>query len=134
MKMSRIAAAGAVAALSLTTPFASQAQQTSKPVPINVSTDVTVELVPKLDTMATYVTHFNFVAAGTTNVTLVQGTGANCGTGQTSLTGAYNLTAQSGIAAGGGRGAVLIGLPGRAICIINSAVVQVSGAVSYTQF
>jgi len=132
MKMSRLTAAWAVAGLCLTAPFASQAQQTSKTVPINVSTDITVELVPKADMMATYVTHFNFVAAGATNVTLVQGTGVNCGTGQTALTGAYTLTAQSGLAAGGGRGAVLIALPGRAICIINSAAIQVSGAVSYT--
>ena len=74
------------------------------------------------------------MAAGTTNFTLVYGTGSNCGTGTTALTGAYPLIPQTGISKGSGVGAILVVPAGNALCGTNSQAIQVSGSVSYQQF
>jgi hypothetical protein len=74
------------------------------------------------------------MAGGTGNITLEYGTGSNCGTGTTALTGAYPLTAQQGIAKGNGLGPVLIAPSGNALCALTSAAIQMSGSLAYTQF
>ena len=74
------------------------------------------------------------IAAGTTNFTFEYGTGSNCGAGTTALTGAYGLVAQFGAAKGSGLGPVLVVPAGNALCAVNSAAVQVSGSLAYTQF
>lgn len=101
---------------------------------INVSTATTTQLVALSGTTKIYVTSYDVIAGGTGNITFVYGTGASCGTGTTSLTGAYNLAAQAGIAKGNGLGAVLIVPAGNALCVTTSAAVQMSGSVSYQQF
>ena len=102
--------------------------------PINVSTATTTQIVGLVSAKKIYVTSYNVIAGGTGNITWVYGTGSNCGTGTTSLTGAYNLTAQAGIAMAGGLGPVLVVPAGNALCVTTTAAVQMSGAVSYTQF
>lgn len=101
---------------------------------INISTATTTQLVALSGSTKIYVTAYNFEAAGTDAVTLEYGTGSNCGTGTTILTGAYNLTAQSGISFGSGLGPVLVVPAGNALCALTTAAVQLSGAVAYTQF
>lgn len=133
---------GATAA-SLANPFPVGAQsgasavsliQASASAAINVSTATTTQLVALSGTTKVYVTSFDVIAGGTGNITFVYGTGAACGTGTTSLTGAYNLTAQAGIAKGNGLGPVLVVPAGNALCVTTSAAVQMSGSVAYTQF
>lgn len=102
-------------------------------VAINVSTATTTQLVALSGSTKIYVTSFDVIAGGTGNITFVYGTGSNCGTGTTSLTGAYNLTAQAGIAKGNGVGAVLVVPAGNALCVTTSAAVQMSGSISYQQ-
>jgi hypothetical protein len=75
---------------------------------ISVSTATTTQIVALSSTKKIYVTSFDVIAGGTGNITFEYGTGSNCGTGTTVLTGAYNLTAQAGIAKGNGLGAVLV--------------------------
>ncbi len=101
---------------------------------INVSTAVTTQLVALTSGQTIYVCSFSFMSAGTTNVTFEYGTGTLCATGLTTLTGAYNLTAQTGVSQGSGLGTVFRTAAGNALCIVNSAAVQVSGVVSYTKF
>jgi len=120
---------------------ASTGARASAPVPvtnasvaINISTATTTQLVALSAGQAIYVTAYNVIAGGTGNITLVYGTGSNCGTGTTSLTGAYNLTAQAGVAFGSGVGAVLVVPAGNALCATTSAAVQMSGSVAYAQF
>lgn len=108
--------------------------QASASAAINVSTATTTQLVALSGTTKIYVTSFDVIAGGTGNITFVYGTGAACGTGTTSLTGAYNLTAQAGIAKGNGLGPVLVVPAGNALCVTTSAAVQMSGSVAYTQF
>lgn len=101
---------------------------------INVSTATTTQIVALASSQKIYVTSFDVIAGGTGNITFVYGTGSNCGTGTTSLTGAYPLTAQAGIAKGNGLGPVLVVPASNALCVTTSAAVQMSGSVSYAQF
>lgn len=103
-------------------------------VAINVSTATTTQLVALSGSTVIYVTSYDVIAGGTGNITFVYGTGSNCGTGTTSLTGAYPLTAQAGIAKGSGIGTILKVPAGNALCVTTSAAVQMSGSVSYQQF
>lgn len=101
---------------------------------INVSTATTTQLVALSSGKKIYVTAFDVIAGGTGNITFVYGTGSTCGTGTTSLTGAYNLVAQAGIAKGNGLGPVLVVPASNALCVITSGAVQMSGSVAYTRF
>jgi len=101
---------------------------------INVSTATTTQIVALASSKKIYVSAFDVIAGGTGNITFVYGTGSNCGTGTTSLTGAYNLTAQAGISKGNGLGAVLVVPASNALCVTTSAAVQMSGSVAYSQF
>jgi hypothetical protein len=102
--------------------------------PINVSTATDTQIVPLSGSTVIYVTSFDVVAGGTGNITFEYGTGSNCATGKTALTGAYPLTAQAGIAKGSGVGTILKVPAGNALCVLTSAAVQMSGSVSYIQF
>lgn len=107
--------------------------QATASVPINVSTATTTQLVALSAGKAIYVTALDVIAGGTGNITFEYGTGSNCGTGTTALTGPYNLTAQTGLTKGA-IGPVLIVPAGNALCVLTSAAVQMSGSVSYAQF
>jgi hypothetical protein len=108
--------------------------QAGASVAINISTIGPTQLVPAVSGKTIYVTEWNALAAGTTNMTFEYGTGSNCGTGTQALTGAYAFTAQSGAAPGSGLGPILVVPAGNALCALNSAAVQLSGSLSYTQF
>lgn len=110
------------------------ASQANASVAISGNTATTAQLVALSASAVIHVTSFDFMAGGSANVKLVYGTGTNCGTGTTDLTGAYPLTAQAGIAKGSGQGPVLVVPAGNALCWTNSAAQQVSGSLSYTQF
>lgn len=101
---------------------------------ISVSTAVTTQLVALTSGQTIYVCSFSFMSAGTTNVTFEYGTGTLCSTGLTTLTGAYNTTAQTGVSQGSGLGTIFRTAASNALCIVNSAAVQVSGIVSFTKF
>ena len=101
---------------------------------IDVSTATTTQLVALSSSKKIYVTAWDVIAAGTGNIKLVYGTGSNCGTGTTDLTGNYNLTAQAGISKGSGLGPVIVVPASQALCATTSAAVQMSGSVAYTQF
>lgn len=100
--------------------------------PINVSTATTTQIVALSGTTLIRVTGLAVIAGGTGNITFVYGTGSNCGTGTTSLTGAFPLVANAGLTIGGG--VVLMVPSGQALCVTTSAAVQMSGFVTYAQF
>ena len=107
---------------------------TDQSVAISVATNSSTQLVALNATKRIYVTSFMLQAAGTASVSFVYGTGTNCGTGTTALTGTYALTAQGSLAMGSGLGAVLEVPIGNALCIVDSASVQISGSLSFAQF
>lgn len=108
--------------------------QSSGSAAISVAAATTTQIVALAAGKRLYITSFDMMSAGTLNATLVYGTGTNCGTGTTSLTGAYPLIAQAGIAKGNGTGSVLVVPAGNALCITTSGTSQLSGSVSYVQF
>lgn len=108
--------------------------QASNSVAIDIAAATTTELVALTTGKTIFVTSWDVMAAGTGNFTLVYGTGTACGTGTTSLTGAYPLIAQAGISKGNGTGVVLALPIGNALCATTSTTVQFSGSVSYVKF
>ena len=109
---------------------------TQASVPITVSTAVTTQLAaaPTQSNQAIVVTSVSLIAAGTTNVQFVSGTGTNCGTGQANLTGAYQLTAQVGFTLGNGSGVIWVLPKNTALCVVNSQAIAIPGSVSYAVF
>lgn len=108
--------------------------QADASVKIDVSTATTTQLVALASSQRIYITSWDVIAAGTGTIKLVYGTGSNCGTGTTDLTGAYSLVAQAGLAKGNGLGPVLVVPASNALCVTTSAAVGMQGSVSYTQF
>jgi hypothetical protein len=98
-------------------------------VPIAVSTAGTVQLVAAVLAKAIYVTDWDAVAGGTGTFQLEYGTGTNCSTGTTALTGAYPAAAQFGRA---GVGHLFIPA-GNALCIVTTGAAASQGFVAYVQ-
>lgn len=109
---------------------------TQASVPITVSTAVTTQLVPAptQSNQAIVVTSAFVIAAGTTNVQFVSGTGTNCGTGQANVSGNLQLTAQVGFFGGNGSGVIWVLPKNTALCVINSQAIAIPGSVSYAVF
>ena len=78
------------------------------------------------------VCHFSLGMAGATNITLVQGTGANCATGPADITGAYQSILDLALDFEG-RSIVTAGA-GQALCVTNSAAVAGGGFVTYSRY
>lgn len=78
--------------------------------------------------------------ATATSVKLVEGTGANCGTGTTNLTGNWFLTSNAVGGSAfrnitlGNTGAYITKTAGDALCVTSSAAGAVDVTISYTQF
>jgi hypothetical protein len=97
--------------------------------PISMSTATTTQMIALSGSTKTYIDNLSIMAGGAANVTLVYGTGANCGTGQANLTGAYPLAANGGLVL-----QRVVVPAGQALCVTSSAAVSVVGHVTYTQF
>lgn len=108
--------------------------QTEVTTPINISTATTTKLISNVSGKVTYITELDVIAGGTGNITFEYGTGTNCGTGTTVLSGPYNLTAQAGLVKGSGYGAVVVVPASQDFCALTSAAVQMSGALGSTAY
>lgn len=108
--------------------------QASNSQPINISTATTTKVITANSARATFLTSWDVMNGGTGNLTWVYGSGTNCGTGTTAMTGPYPLIAQAGISKGVGVGPVLFAPKAKDVCIITDANVQHSGSFSYVQF
>jgi hypothetical protein len=82
----------------------------------------------------TYICGYSFfVGATATNVSLVYGTGTNCGTGQAAITPAYQLPANGGIVDHAPFGNALSVPASADICLKASAGNPVQGLVRFTR-
>lgn len=119
------------------------------PLPIGIQATVSVpisftaaggptQIIAASGTKAIYVTQWDVVLSGAGTFALVTGTGANCGTGTTYLTGSaghpLSFGANGGISAGSGLGPVLVTAAGGALCAITTGAVDSSGSIAYAQF
>ncbi len=109
---------------------------TQASVPIVTAAQATVQLVaaPTQSNQAIVVTSAFVIAAGTTNVQFVSGTGTNCGTGQANVSGNLQLTAQVGFFGGNGSGVIWVLPKNTALCVVNSQAIAIPGSVSYAVF
>lgn len=101
----------------------------------DASTNGATKLVTGSTTQKILVCGFSFFSGGTVNVSLVYGTGTNCGTGQNQITPAFEFTAQTGLVDhlpiyGGLKAAPL----GNDLCILTSAGTAVQAIVYYDVF
>lgn len=105
----------------------------STSIPISTAAAATSQLIALISGKAIHVCGFTIVGAGATNVTFEYGTGATCGTGTTVLTGAMPLAANTSVNVQANQ-EVFRAPAGNALCMINSAAIQVSGFLSYAQY
>ena len=101
--------------------------------PIQYSGGATTLLVtaPKT-TSVVNICGLTLVSTGVVNVTMVNGTGATCGTSTVTWSGQYNLIAQSGVARSY---YPIISMPtGANVCLTESAGILVQGELDYIIF
>jgi hypothetical protein len=104
-------------------------------VPISLASATTTQLIAVSGSTKIYVTHYHFIAAAAVNVTLVYGTGSNCGTGTTTLDGPIPIGSNGGgLVAGAGLGPVDIVPAGKALCVTTSTSASVGGSLTAAQF
>ncbi len=101
---------------------------------LSMNTATTTQAIPLVAGKSIYICGFVVNAGGTTTARLVQGSGTNCGTGQSNLTPAFNLVSGGNVTIGNGVGQVLKVNSGSALCITNSAAIALNVLVIYTQF
>lgn len=99
------------------------------------ATNGSTKLVTKAsNSRSIYVCGYGLFSNGTANVSLVYGTGTNCGTGTVSLTPAYRFTAQTGFVDPSPYYRGMNVPAGNDLCISSSAAVAVQGVVYYAVF
>lgn len=92
----------------------------------------TLEIVALTSLQTIRICHISLSSTVATNITLVYGTGTNCGTGTTSLSGAYQQVTSMALdfgATGALRPAV-----SNAFCVTSSVSATVGGLVTYAKF
>ena len=93
----------------------------------------TVEIVPLGAGTTVRICHLSLAMGGATNITLVEGTGANCAGAPANISGAY--TNILGLALDfEGRSIVTTTAASQAVCVTNSAAVAGGGFVTYTRY
>jgi len=101
---------------------------------VNVAAAATTQIVALASSQIIRVC--SFVISGdtlATTATFVYGTGANCGTGTTSLTGAMRLADEGNISATGANGSLFRTIASNALCL-TAATGAVTGFVTYAQY
>lgn len=103
-------------------------------VAINTASSGNTQLVALQSSQQVRVCGYNFIAGGDVDVQLIFGTGTACATGETDLTGPYDLTTNSGIVVQSPYWTGMASDASEALCIELSGAVQVSGVLFYTQY
>lgn len=111
-----------------------QAVASYKSLKIAVSSATTAEIIAAGSGTTIYVSNWNVISSAAGTLKFVYGTGTNCGTGTTDLTGAYTFGTSTVISVGNGVGVVLAVPPSNALCITSTSTVNAQGSLSYSQF
>lgn len=101
---------------------------------INVAAAATTQLVALSGSTVIRVCSFAITGdTAATTATFVYGTGTNCGTGTTSITGAMRMVDEGNIVMSSGNGSLFRGLAANALCL-TAATGAVTGFVTYAQY
>ena len=92
----------------------------------------TLQIVGLVNGQIIRVCHVSLAASVATNITLLHGTGTNCGSTSTAFSGAYNNITT--LALDFGPEAALYSAASEELCITSSAVVTAGGVVTYAQY
>lgn len=102
---------------------------------LDTATSGNVEIVALVAGERVYVCGYAFESdTATTQVQFVYGTGTACGTGETDLTGAFDLAASTPLAMPNGGATQFATAAGNALCIELSAATQIRGYITYVQY
>ena len=99
-------------------------------VDVNVSAAATAQLIAPITGRAIHLCSFHLVASGVVTVSLMEGTGTNCGTGTVTFSGPENLIAGDVDNSPDDISAFTLGAS-QAVCINLTAPVQVGGYITY---
>jgi len=81
-----------------------------------------------------YFCHISIMASAASNVKITEGTGTNCATGKTTISGAWPFAANGGIAQSFGIGPLVMTTAANNVCAESSAAVSVTVLVQYALF
>ena len=81
-----------------------------------------------------HITSFDVAASGSETITIVSGTGSNCGTGQAALWGPDVMIAGETIARGGGIGDAITVAANQDVCVTSTATAQATINGEYAQY
>jgi hypothetical protein len=97
-------------------------------------TSTTAQLLVAAQSNRIVVTHYHLISAGTTNVSFEYGTQTTnpCDTGTVVIDGPMSLTAQAGLSPTSEAGVMPSVPPGKQLCVVSSASVQVGGSFVYS--
>lgn len=102
---------------------------------LDMTSATTTELVALTASRKVYICYWLAVSNGATTMTFKRGTSTNCQTGTTTISNAWELTAQVGFSGGGGFGAIFDNQnAGDALCVTNSAAVNLHIFVRYAKY
>ena len=102
---------------------------------VNVSTTSTTQIIALSGSTSIYITGYDITSAGAGTITFKAGTGSNCASNTTSLSGAMTVAANQEIGPrGSGWGPALIAPAGYAVCITTASSATAQGSVAYAQF
>lgn len=116
----------------------------SSSVAVSIATSGVTQIIPAVTSRTIFVTAYGLTVGTSTatgqNVTFVHGTGTNCATGLTALTGALSAGTAltfpfmpSWFSEGNGTGAIMVVPASRALCIQTTGAQAVGGKVSFAQ-
>lgn len=128
-------------ALALTAGWAQMPTRSQAPVVPSTQAQISIagtvaaatEIIPLTAGQRIYVTGINLIPLATSVVTFTSGTGTNCGTNTTSVTGAMTFAAGQTLNYGTGNGAVLVATVSHALCITIATAVA-PGSLAYAKF
>ncbi|MCK9361859.1 hypothetical protein M0Q28_06595, partial [Patescibacteria group bacterium] len=100
---------------------------------INVTAGATTQLVALSGSTVIRVCSYNVTASLAGTFTFVYGTGANCGTGTTALTGAMAIATAGSNGMSGMIGSLFRGAAANALCL-TAATGNMTGFVTYAQY
>jgi len=126
---------GLLALLACVQPARAQNVSCGNSVIYNANTNGATQLVAAVANARIYICGYTFWANGAVNVSLITGTGTNCGTGSVTIVPAYAFSAASqGITDGGAAARGLSGAVSQALCINTSAGTAVQAIIYFSQY
>lgn len=108
--------------------------QTSASKSIAISSATTTQIIPLVVGQTIYVTSWDAISSAAGTLQWEYGTGTNCATGTTILTGTYAFGASTVITKGNGLGYIWAIPQGNALCLVSASTINAQGSISYSQF